>query len=298
VQTTSTLRSQENDGLYEVVFAAARAAGEAAGGAVGILDLSARVASGVSLQIEADFAYDDGRRVLSSLETRTRAEPPAGTLDRTRLLADALAAFGGTALTNLSANVPSPAPTSSIDGLDVTVSFGSRLPMLAENLLLPIGDGSAPGDVRAFADVLDQLGVAHGGNGARPLTARRRQLRGSMTRERQIAAYRAARANGLDAALYAAAIPCTQSMRFAETGADGTPRTLDLVLSRGLTTSYTCTERDARDMERLLGAHFGIRFGATEFTLTHTFGDGRTVEEAPRRGLSWFGRRGGRERRN
>lgn len=282
MQTTATLTSGPSDGLNEIVWGAARVSKEASDGVIGIVELHAPLGDGIDgeLGIEAEFAHQGERRVIASLEIRCRMSGAPAGLDRDALLRKVLERFGGTAVTNVSATLLSS------EGMDVTVSFGSKIPFWAENLLLPVSPGGEP-DAQVVRDILGHLGV---GFEQRPegFFARRHQLRGRVTVEQQIAAYRAARKAGLDAAIYAATLPCSHSVRFAESGPDSPEAPLDLVLSRGLTRAYVCTATDAQQMQSLLVDSLGVSFRNREFELTNTFGDGRASDVQSTRGLSWF----------
>lgn len=271
------MESGTKDGLYEVVLAAATQCAESEHRAVGRIELVTTSADSV-VSVEAEFAHQDGRRVIASLETRIVCHPPSG--ERLALLRDALEHFGGTGLTNLVVTGPER------DGLDITVSFGSRLPFLAENVLLPSHAGTV--EASAFEKALTLLGVSHAGSeGAFHIP--RRQLRKPLTLDQQLAAYGALRGADLPAALYCSRIPCTQSVRIAEIGSrDDDDAQLDLTLSRGLTSSYVCTSRDAVEMQRLLSGHLGVSFGGRRFEWVHSFGGSPGPRTRPRRGLEWF----------
>jgi hypothetical protein len=282
MQTNATLTSGSNDGLHEVVWGAVKASKDASDGVVGIVELRAPLGKGIDgeLGIEAEFAHRGERRIIASLEVRCRATHVPSALDRDALLRKALERFGGTAVTNVCTTLPSS------EGLDVTVSFGSKLPFWAENLLLPVNPGGEA-DAQIVRDILGHLGVGFVQR-AEGFFARRRELRGRLTVENQVAAYRAARKAGLDAAIYAAKLPCTHSVRFAESGPDSPKASLDLVLSRGLTREYVCTASDAQQMQSLLVDTLGVSFRNKEFDVTNTFGDGRASEVQSSRGLRWF----------
>jgi hypothetical protein len=282
MQTNATLTSGPNDGLHEVVLGAARASREASEGAVGIVELRARPNGHAdrNVAIEAEFAHQGERRVIASLEVRVRMRKTASGVDRAALLRDVLVRFGGTALTNACVSLPSG------ESIDVTVSFGSKVPFWAENLLLPVSPGGER-DARIATEILRSLGV-HFDERDGNLIARRHQIRSRMTVDQQIAAYHAARSAGLEAALYTASLPCTHSVRFAESGRDGPEGSLDIALSRGLTRSYVCTASDAEQMQTLIEGRLGISFRNTKFDITNTFGDSRAAEAAPSRGLRYF----------
>lgn len=281
MQTTATLTSGPNEGLHEIVLGAARVSKEVSEGAVGTVELRARARGHVDgeIDIEAEFAHRGERQVIASLEVRIRAKRVPKDLDRGGLLKKALERFGGTAVTNVCASLPSG------ESVDVTVSFGSKIPFWAENLLLPIKPGGDQ-DVRIAREILERLGVGFE-RGADGIFAPRHAIRSRMTVERQIGAYRAARSAGLEAALYTATIPCTHSVRFAESGPDTPEASLDLVLSRGLTRSYICTAADAQQMQTLVLDSLGVSFKNTEFEITNTFGSARSAESHPR-GLRYF----------
>jgi hypothetical protein len=170
------------------------------------------------------------------------------------------------------------------------VSFGSKIPFLSENLLLPV-QASGETDAEVVREVLEQLGTKFE-SGDHGFVAPRHQMRSRMTVDRQIAAYRAARKRGLEASIYAATLPCTHSVRFAETGPDSSEASLDLVLSRGLTRAYVCTTADAQQMQSLLVDGLGVSFRNKEFEIKNTFGESQAAETQPNRGLRWFaGRR-------
>lgn len=280
VQSTGSIESGPSDGLYEVVLAAATQGAESESRAVGRIELVTTSADSV-VSVEAEFAHQDGRRVIGSLETRVICHLPPG--ERLALLRDALEQFGGTGLTNLVVTGPER------DGMDVTVSFGSRLPFLAENLLLPSNPSTV--ESSAFEKALTLLGVSHtGSDGA--LRVPRRQLRKPLTLDQQLAAYGALRGADLSASLYSSRIPCTQAVRIFETGPPNDEAAqLDLTLSRGLSSSYVCTSRDAAEMQNLLSMHLGISFGARQFEFVHSYGRSSASTVRPRRGLEWFARR-------
>lgn len=288
MQTTATLTSGPDDGLHEIVLGAARASKEASEGAVGTVELRAHTHGGVDgeIGIEAEFAHRGERRVIASLEVRILAHATPQSLDRHALLRKALERFGGTAVTNVCAALPSG------ESIDATVSFGSKIPFWAENLLLPLKPGGEH-DVRIVHDILEQLGIRFD-SGPDGIVAPRHAIRSRMTVERQIAAYRVARAANLEAALYTATLPCTHSVRFAESGPDSAAASLDLVLSRGLSRAYTCTAADAQQMQHLVLDGLGISLKNTEFEITNTFGGTRASEGGQRRGLRYFE---GRQRR-
>jgi hypothetical protein len=282
MQTTATLTSGPSDGLNEIVWGAARASKGASDGVIGIVELRAPLgdSSDGELGIEAEFAHQGERRVIASLEVRCRASGTPATLDRDALLRKALERFGGTAVTNVSATLPSG------EGVDMTVSFGSKIPFWAENLLLPVRPGGEP-DAQVVREILGHLGAGFEQR-AEGFFARRHEIRSRVTVERQIAAYRAARKAGLDTAIYAATLPCSHSVRFAESGPDSPKASLDLVLSRGLTRAYVCTAADAQQMQSLLVDSLGVSFRNKEFEITNTFGDGRATDVQSNRGLRWF----------
>lgn len=282
MQTNATLTSGPNDGLHEIVWGANRASKQASDGVVGIVELRARAGEAIEgeLGIEAEFAYAGERHVIASLEVRIRARHTPPSLDRAALLRKALERFGGTAVTNVCATLPSS------ESIDVTVSFGSKVPFLAENLLLPLSAGGEP-DAAVVRDILGQLGIRFDQR-ADGFFAPRHELRGRMTIERQLGAYRAARKAGLEAAIYTATLPCTHSFRFAESGPDSPEASLDLVLSRGLTRAYVCTAADAQQMQSLLVDGLGVSFRNKEFEITNTFGESRASDAQTTRGLRWF----------
>jgi hypothetical protein len=282
MQTNATLTSGPSDGLYEILLAAARASKDASDGVVGIVELRAPANGDVhgEIDIEAEFAHRGERRVIASLEVRVRAQRLPAALDRQALLQKALERFGGTAMTNVSATFPSG------EGLDVTVSFGSKFPFLSENLLLPVAPAGEP-EVTYTREALSALGVRFDER-SEGFFAPRHSLRSRVTLKDQIAAYRALRKVGLETALYTATLPCTHSVRFAEAGPDTSDASLDLVLSRGLTRAYTCTNADAQQMQTLLVDSLGMSFRNVEYELTNTFGDARAAEAQTTRGLRWF----------
>jgi hypothetical protein len=282
MQTTATVTSGPSDGLNEIVWGAARASKDASDGIIGIVELHAPLGGDLDgeLGIEAEFAHQGERRVIASLEVRCRTSGAPAALDRDALLRKSLERFGGTAVTNVSATLPSS------EGLDVTVSFGSKIPFWAENLLLPVKPGGEP-DARIVSEILEHLGVGFVQR-EDGFVARRRELRSRVTVEQQMAAYRAGRRAGLDVAIYAATLPCSHSVRFAESGPDSPKASLDLVLSRGLTRAYVCTAADAQQMQSILVDSLGVSFRNREFELTNTFGDGRASDVQSTRGLRWF----------
>jgi hypothetical protein len=282
MHTNATLTSGPNDGLHEIVWGAARASKDASDGVVGIVELRSEAgeATGGELGIEAEFAHHGERRVIASLEVRIRARHTPPSLDRTALLRKALERFGGTAVTNVCATLPSS------ESIDVTVSFGSKVPFWAENLLLPLTPGGEP-DTVIVRDILGQLGTRFDQR-ADGFFAPRHELRSRVTVDQQVSAYRVARKAGLEAAIYTATLPCTHSIRFAEEGPDSPDASLDLVLSRGLTRAYVCTAADAQQMQTLLVDGLGVSFRNKEFEITNTFGESRASDTQSTRGLRWF----------
>jgi hypothetical protein len=265
------------------VLAGAGRAAASAGGAVGIIELASVAEAGkLSLVIEAEFGYHDGKRVMGSLEVRAKREGCRFGTGERALLRAALEGFGGEPVTNLWVG------REAKELADVTVSFGSRFPFWAENIAL-FANALPVEDATRFSEIFTALGVSiHMRDGS--IVVPRRQLRGRMTRERQIVSFEMARQGGYDAALYAAEVPCTQAMRFAENGPPN-DAALDLVLSRGLTPSYQCTSVDAKAMEALLVEHLGAQFSNREWSLTHTIGTSGSDRPAPpERRLKWFRR--------
>lgn len=292
MQVTVPFRGGAEDGLHALLFAAARTCAAESSGAVGLLALScAARGDEPELSVEAEFAHREGRRVLGAIEARARVARLPASFDREALLGDALSHFGGTRVTSLCVT------RGAEELFDVTVSFGSRVPFLAENLLLAAAASSA-GDLAERARLLAELGVRTRARG-HVLVAPRRQWRRPMSLAMQVRAFVAARAARADAAIYASTLPCTQSTLVAERDTRGASTALDVVLSRGLTPSYASTAADATEMQTLLEARLGARFVAREWVLTHTFGEAPTgAHEVHHRGLSWFqgGGRGARQR--
>jgi len=284
VQSSAPLESGPDDGLHAVILAAAATCEKRDGGALGRIELEAAVGANEDLRephlsVDIDFAYQGERRVMAALEVRVITRQGSTRTDE--LFRSVLQSFGGTGLTNLVAD------RGTSEGFDVTVSFGSKIPFLSDNLLLP-WDGADPRDVEAFSRALTALGIRHRISN-NELRVPRRQLGGRVTADAQLAAYRLLREAGLDAALYASRIPCTQAARIEASGPDDATAVLDIALSRGLTSGYVCTARDADEMQALLSRHLGIHFSSRSFIVTHSFGGGPAGDGGPpRRGLRWF----------
>ncbi|HVU05196.1 MAG TPA: hypothetical protein VHE30_25785 [Polyangiaceae bacterium] len=277
----TTFQSGEKDGLHELVLGAAARLAER-DGAVGLIALSADASTdrGPELRVEAEFAYRDGKRVLGGLEVRTKLAAEAfarSGVTRSAWLRDTLPAFGGTRVVNLWLG------KAGTELLDVTVSFGSKIPFLADNVVLE-EDPPSEDEAKRRETVLRALGVRVHREG-RALSVPRRELRAPETLASELDAYEAARDAGYEAALYSAAVPCTQALRFAESDTNG--GAVDIVLSRGLTPSYTCTSADAKAMEKALSP-LGVRFADRSWALEHSLGSDQPEREPKPRGLKWF----------
>lgn len=284
---TTTITTAEDEGLYELVMRGLHAAAEAAGGVVGSLDIEldadGEMGSVVALAIEAEFALREGRQIIDSINVRVVAALPAQG-DSRALALELAERFGGTAFTNLSG-----VPAHDGEGIDVTVSFASRLPVLARNLVL-VDPAASDEDLRSYSLLLDRLGMSHRMSGRR-LSTPRRQIRTSMTTARQVDTYEAARACGLDACLYTATLPAARSMRLWETPPREQAREVDIVLSRGLSGHHVCTSDEVREMQRFVESHFGFRFGGQAWQVVNHYGGASSAARPPpaRRGPRWRG---------
>jgi hypothetical protein len=249
------VRAEPESDLYALLLQAARACSEATQGAVGVLDveLSPKTTDSLlGLWIEAEFAYQDGRRVIDGLDVRVRA-PNQSRSDVERILAAGLRRFGGSAFTNLCAG------PSGKGGLDITVSFSSRLPLWSERLLL-LPERPEAEEARRYASILELLGINRPRFDKSPPISRHAFMR-RITLETQAGLYTMARDQGMDASIYCATIPTSQAFRMAESRdlGDGV---VDVVMSRGLSATRVCTSADAGEMSAFLAEYFG--FSASE----------------------------------
>lgn len=173
--------------------------------------------------------------------------------------------------------------------IDLTVYFPTRVPWLSRVLLL--ASEVAGAELEACTGLCDALGVrwhAHGN----VLAAPGRQVRGPMTEERQLAAFRRMLEAGWHVTLYAAALPATRSVRVESSSADEHgARHVDVTLSRGLQGSTAILSSDAEAMERLLRQHAGVRFSSRSWRVTNAHAAPEDQREQatdkPKSGLKW-----------
>lgn len=301
-----SIESTADDGLFGIVNRAQTAvAGEDKQGPVGVLeiDLEPDGQEGTDVQIEAAYAHKGARRVLQRLDVHVRAR--LDQVEADKLLGDAIADFGGQKFTNICLSLPgttesrgSSAEAGRIqvpgngvsEALDLTVYFPSRVPFYAKNLAL-LSDELAPGVLDDLSAVLAALGVKSHRHGA-ALVVATRQLRGRVTRDQQLAAYREASARKLGVSLYAATLPTTQSMRVAESSArleDGSLLGfVDCQLSHGLTPDTMTTPGDTARMQKILKRHFGLELGKRHWQVQNLHGEpGQDRPEPERYRIKW-----------
>jgi hypothetical protein len=260
-------RSRSDDGLYQVVQGAATAVMGQDLDCPGVLEIQPQAQHDRSLRwlrIEATFAEGMSERLIAQLDVRARhhaSELPSG------LLRDGLARFGGQAFTNLC--IGREAPTSDGPGgdvLDLTVSFPSRFPFLADNLSLA-GEPLSAGDRDLCRSVLVALGVRFR-EAQRGWRVPRWQLRRRLDLGSQLNAFEVAAKSQRRISMYSTGLPPSHSVRL-ERGFirwEGAVRSyVDVCLSRGLTALHATTVQEAQSMQGLLAGHLGVEFGGRDF---------------------------------
>lgn len=306
-----TIESKPDDGLFGIVSRAqAAVAGKGKQGPVGVLeiDLDAKQLDGADIQIEAAYAHKGARRVLQRLDVHARAV--GGDIATDKLLADAVARFGGQKFTNICLAPPGTiekrasradagriaVPESGLsEALDLTVYFPSRVSFFAKNLVL-LSDDLGPEVLDDVAAVLQALGVRSRRRGSALLIVDR-QLRAPVTAGQQVAAYQEAHRRRLPVSLYAATLPTTQSMRVAEGRVELASGTgLDYVecqLSHGLTPESVTTPSDAMKMQQILTRYFAVELGDRQWKVQNIHGEATESPEPVGHGIKWtkFGRR-------
>jgi hypothetical protein len=270
----SSFQSASGDGIHEVVLGAAGAIMGADLDSPGLLQIQPTdqtIGSPLWVGIEATFAEGVGERVIAKLDVRVRqqvAELPLG------LVRDGLAELGGVRFTNVCVGPP-PSPdeqrdqTSGEDVLDVTVSFPSRVPMLASNQAL-VGDSLDAADRELCRAVLRALGVRFVEAGG-VLRVRPWQLRGPMQPRAQLAAFGVAASGERRASIYSAILPPASSVRVERgvTLVEGARKPyVDVCLSRGLATTEATTAAETRVMQELFRRHLGVDFGGREYRVS------------------------------
>lgn len=275
MESETSLTSTAGEGLYEILLHAARVSGEATKGAVGLLELELQAERRTpAVGVEVEFAYQDGRRVIDELAVRVQRDVEDN-WDDAAMLRDGLRKFGGTDFTNI--DVLSADGT---DALDASVSFGSFLPVLAENIALPLGWQSAD-DLAFYSSLLADLGVSHHVSGG-ALRVSRKQLRTKMTVDQQVNAFVHARSRERTVSLYTCTLPAKQAVRFSESMAhDGKPRRVDVVLSRGLSGGRVCSSEDARQMQGFAERHLSVIFSGGVWSVRNVFGQGPARDREP-----------------
>jgi len=206
----------------------------------------------LKLTLSAVLSQRGGRSSIDTLTLRARRTDGLTGLG---IASAALEQFGSTDYTSVSA-WPWDAGRRA-EPFEATVYFASRFPFLASNVVLPPSVALLE-HIDAFCDILGRLGVRYRRDGS-TIRAKGRQLRFPMRSWAQLLAYEAALDHGLGAALYAAALPVTQSMR-VEQGVDFRSDSVyvDCALSRGLSGGRGCTTADAAQLQLFALRHLGL----------------------------------------
>lgn len=250
----STLLPFRDQALRDVLMGAFAAASPAASSRL-VLRLESLPKDPEDALISVDAVYHGPLRTQGALTVRVR-RPPLPPATAARVAAAALEQFGDLTFTSLSAWRSGERDAS--DTFDVTISFPHVLPFVSRNWLIVPPLLSAD-EARLYSRLLHVLGVAHRRYGT-DFRFSSLQLRGRLQPTAPIAALRAALEGELDAALYAAALPVTQSMRIEQVALPSGNGHLDCVLSRGLSSSYTCGPEDADEMQGFLERHLDVKF--------------------------------------
>lgn len=298
--------SKNDEGLFGILYGAARSAAGPEREPVGVLEILPDEAPhedthDVPVAIEAAFAYQGPRRVVQRLDLRARAMlDTAKTLDLAR---SALLRFGAQKYTNFvlakasASRRPSgrlrvrQAAAGGSELLDITVYFPSRLPWYSRNLLLMTT--TAEQDLLVCRQLLEALGVHYRQRQA-ALVASRSQLRSPITEEQQLEALQKMLEAGLNVTLYVSALPATQSLRL-ESGPIGSRslRAVDVCLSRGLHGTTALLSKDAEEMEQLLARYLGLKLQGRSWRVTNAHSDSAELEErgmlGQKSGLKWQG---------
>jgi hypothetical protein len=295
--------SSDQDGLFAILYAAARVAAGSEHEPVGVLEIfpdePEKPNGQAPVAIEAAFAYQGARRVVERLDVRARTTlETAATVE---LASSALLRFGAQRYTNFVVaraaadrasgpyRVRDNGAASRDELIDLTVYFPTRVPWWSRNLLLASEVSGA--EQEACTALCDALGVRwHARNHV--LSAPGSQVRGLMTEERQLAAFRRMLEGGWHVTVYAAALPATRSVRVESSCADEHgARHVDVTLSRGLQGSAAILSSDAEAMERLLRQHAGVRLSSRSWRVTNAHADPEAQREQatskPKSGLKW-----------
>jgi hypothetical protein len=244
------LDASPDEGIYELVLRADRnAAGERHLPVTSVeLEALGRDEPGPALQIEALFGLQGGRRIIAQLDVRMRCILAAGALEP--LLFATFERFGGTALTSLS--LARKEGDRTVELCDLTLSFSSRLPFLANNLVL-VGELASEDETRACQRALAVLGVPVRTLG-NALRVTRWQLRKQPSAELQAASVvRAIEVPGVgEVGFYSASIPATQSAALKLVACGETEVTIDLWISKGLARQQAVTSTYCAALEEFL----------------------------------------------
>ncbi len=308
---TARIESQQDDGLFAILLAAAHAVAGTRNDPVGVLEILPTSDAGAEqtapVAIEAAYAYQGGHRIVHRLDVRTRGLfDDAAALDVAR---QALTRFGSTKFTNFVVARPPSRRAAATDAatyrvrgigggggeevLDVTVYFPTRVPLYARNVALiadPLDAAS-----RAVAErLLDALGASHRARAA-TLVVPAHQLRAPVTLEQQMKALQGTFAEELVVALYASALPALHAVRLETARAAGRDdtdkRIVDVCLSHGLRGTTACTREDADRMQEFLSRHFGVRFHARSWHIDNAHGEPEALVErgvqGQQSGIKW-----------
>jgi hypothetical protein len=228
---------------------------------LGVLQLVGRVAGDEPVDIAIETGFGGGAiGGVQRLDVRVRTTRRAAMTDE--LLRAALTKFGGTAYTSFVLTRPN-----GEELVDLSLSFGSRVPWLASNTAL-FDAPAVAGDAEALRELFSCLGVRTRGSGPSMRVAPR-QLRAVLTDDEQARAFRRSVERGFVTTLYASTLPARQAVR-VELGPDGT---LDLTLSRGLASEHGCTAADYRQLESFLREQLALDIGGKSWRLTNFHGD-------------------------
>jgi hypothetical protein len=279
------IQSGADTGLLELVRSAATAVSGAKRDPVGRLEI-ARVgeASGIGqLCVDASVSAHGLGWTVDQLDVKAQWETHAPLPKAT--LFEVLEQFGSNQFVNFTV----------LDGpvelMDFTLSFSSRLPVLAANQLIA-HDALQADRVALCAGVLDRLGVGvsvHRG----VLRVRRHQLRARVKLAALVDAFQMVTTGGLPVVLYTSTLPAVQAVRIAQGPQDARGTPLDVCISSG-------TQRErVETVERILREAFDVGFGDQAWQVRNAHGrpeDFRArgvVPQRPRRtwSLNWGQRR-------
>jgi antitoxin component of RelBE/YafQ-DinJ toxin-antitoxin module len=280
--TRTHFQTKLQDGLFELVHRAAKAAASSELDSGGLLEIRAAGGStedGHPLAVTAQFSDDGLRRTIAKLDIHVGIE--AEDADPS-LVERVVATFGSPKLTNLCFAAPLTHPeedddlellrprAAADDALDITVDCSSSVPFFANNLALVSSRLDAE-ELEAAADCLKRLGV--GFSRAKKTTVRvsRFQLRLPVRPSAQAAAFSALVRRGMSVSLYSATIPATQSVRIAwrvrPNPSGGQSWTLELCISRGLAGVEGTTKEHVVAIDTFIRKHFGVEVAEGEWTV-------------------------------